>query len=68
MTSLVEPQDDQRVKHQRHRRGSFDGLRLAIGGVLEPQQLFRIFEANFDRPTPGITRKNLPSVQFRLVQ
>ena len=62
MAFLMKPQHDQAVQHQRHRRGASHGLLGAVGRVLQPQQLFAVFEGHLDGPSRGVGRKNLSSL------
>ena len=49
-SDLMKPSDDQAVKHQRHRRGAPNGFLDAVGGILQTQELFAVFERDFDFP------------------
>ena len=56
----MEPQGDQADQEHGHRRRPLDRLRQSIGGILEAQHLFAVFESDFDGPTAGISGQDLP--------
>ena len=57
MSLLFEPEHDETVYDHGHRRGTTNGLFLAVSGIFKSEQLLAVVETNFNRPgIQGVVR------------